>query len=170
MKISRGIPSRLPRRKLPGEWRWALTRPGMARQPVASRTGMPSGAGRWGSTAAIRPSRTRMSARTGASCAADARTSPPRIRRSRMTPSASPTVPPGEADPPLRFAFWTVRPDIVARNLAHHARLAGERVEAMPIEGRYEAALAEARAAGRGPHAFYAQRAEASLWAAEGWI
>jgi hypothetical protein len=70
----------------------------------------------------------------------------------------------------MRFAFWTVRPDIVLDNLKRYARATGERLEPMPIDGDYEAALASAWSSGQGPHAFYAQRAEAAKWAAEGRI
>jgi hypothetical protein len=72
--------------------------------------------------------------------------------------------------PALRFAFWTVRPDIVLDNLERYARTSGESLEPMPIGGSYERALASAWSSGRGPHAFYAQRAEAAKWAAEGRI
>ena len=71
---------------------------------------------------------------------------------------------------PLRFAFWTVRPDIVLDNLGRYARANSENLEPMPIDGSYETALASAWSSGRGPHVFYAQRAEAAMWAAEGRI
>ncbi len=55
-------------------------------------------------------------------------------------------------------------------NLERYAQTSGESLEPMPIGGFYERALASAWNSGRGPHAFYAQRAEAAKWAAEGRI
>lgn len=75
-----------------------------------------------------------------------------------------------EGSDPLRFAFWDVGAGIVRDNLARYARETGTAVEADCIPGAYEEVLAAAFQRGAGPDVFYAQRAEASLWAACGWI
>lgn len=74
------------------------------------------------------------------------------------------------ANGPLRFAFWDVGAEIVRDNLARHARETGTTVEADCIPGAYEDILGAAFRRGAGPDVFYAQRAEASLWAMQGWI
>lgn len=71
---------------------------------------------------------------------------------------------------PLEFAFWSVQPDIVVDNIARYAAETGERIDCIEVPGDYEQALGSEFSAGRGPHAFYAQRAEASLWYARGHV
>ncbi len=71
---------------------------------------------------------------------------------------------------PVEFAFWSVQPNIVVNNIARYAAETGERIACIEIHGDYEDALSSEFACGRGPHAFYAQRAEASLWHAHGHI
>lgn len=70
----------------------------------------------------------------------------------------------GKGARPLRFAFWNVHPDIVFDNLARFADQGGA-VEATCVHGDYEAHVTTER-----PEVFYAQRAEAALWAHEGRI
>jgi multiple sugar transport system substrate-binding protein len=70
----------------------------------------------------------------------------------------------GQGARPLRFAFWNVHLEIVFDNLARFAE-AGEAVEGTCVEGDYAAHVTTAR-----PEVFYAQRAEAALWAHEGRI
>jgi hypothetical protein len=65
---------------------------------------------------------------------------------------------------PVEFAFWSVQPEIVVDNISRYAAETGERIACIEIPGDYEHALSAEFSAGRGPHAFYAQRAEASLW------
>jgi hypothetical protein len=71
---------------------------------------------------------------------------------------------------PLAFAFWDVRADIVRDNLARYIRESGDAVIAHCVAGRYDVEIEAALVAGTGPDVFYAQRAEASLWADRGLI
>lgn len=70
--------------------------------------------------------------------------------------------------PPLSFAFWSVRPDVVRENIARFAAEAGEQVLCHEVGGDYGAWMDEAFVAGTAPMVFYAQRAEASHWDAQG--
>lgn len=71
---------------------------------------------------------------------------------------------------PLKFAFWGVRAEIVVDNVARYAAETGECVACIEVPGDYERALGQQFAAGEGPDVFYAQRAEASLWDAQGYL
>lgn len=71
---------------------------------------------------------------------------------------------------PVEFAFWSVQPQIVVENIAGYAAETGERIACIEISGDYEQVLSSEFSSGHGPHAFYAQRAEASLWYARGHI
>lgn len=71
---------------------------------------------------------------------------------------------------PLAFAFWDVRADIVRDNLARYCSESGDALIADCVAGRYDVEIEAALAAGTGPDVFYAQRAEASLWADRGLI
>ncbi len=71
-------------------------------------------------------------------------------------------------EPPLSFAFWGVRPDVVTDNLARFAADADERIVCHEIGGDYGAWLDGAFATDSAPMVFYAQRAEASAWDARG--
>jgi ABC-type glycerol-3-phosphate transport system substrate-binding protein len=71
---------------------------------------------------------------------------------------------------PLAFAFWSVRPDIVVDNIARYAAETGECIACIEVPGDYERTLGGQFAAGNGPDVFYAQRAEASLWDAQGYL
>lgn len=85
--------------------------------------------------------------------------------------AAGESVTVGDGDrPALRFAFWNVRRDIVIDNVARYARAAGERVACFVVDGDYASILGAAFVAGDAPDLFYAQRAEASLWQAQGYI
>jgi hypothetical protein len=71
---------------------------------------------------------------------------------------------------PLTFAFWSVRPDIVVDNIARYAAETGECIACIEVSGDYERTLGDQFAAGKGPEVFYAQRAEASFWDAQGYL
>lgn len=76
----------------------------------------------------------------------------------------------GTGRDPLDFAFWDVQGDIVRDNVARYAAETGETVACWEIGRGYDGRLTEAFAAGNGPDIFYAQRAEASLWGAMGFV
>jgi hypothetical protein len=77
---------------------------------------------------------------------------------------------PLDLDEPIRLAFWDVCADIVRDNVRRFSEATGISVEADCVAGDYEAEIGGRLAAGRGPDVFYAQRAEAALWAEHGLI
>lgn len=70
--------------------------------------------------------------------------------------------------PALTFAFWSVRPDIVIDNLARFAAATGRIVHCHEVSGDYAHWMDAGFACGQAPMVFYAQRAEASVWDAQG--
>ncbi|WP_172961043.1 extracellular solute-binding protein [Oceaniglobus roseus] len=73
-------------------------------------------------------------------------------------------------DRPLDFVLWNVRPDTVQDNVDAFVRDTGTPVGMRVVEGDYHRLLGAEFATGRGPDLFYAQRAEAALWGAEGHV
>ena len=68
----------------------------------------------------------------------------------------------------VTFAFWNVRPDIVVENAARLAAATGTAVRCIEVSGDYADWIAAGFATGQAPMVFSAQRAEASVWDAQG--
>ena len=75
-----------------------------------------------------------------------------------------------ESASPVTFAFWQVQPEVVFDNIARFAAETGVAVQATCVGGDYLEAMEDWQKAGRMPDVFYAQRAEAALWDAQGWL
>ncbi|OSP54711.1 extracellular solute-binding protein [Pseudoruegeria sp. SK021] len=71
---------------------------------------------------------------------------------------------------PLDFTLWNVQPATVEDNLRRFRGDTGIQVDARIVDGAYHHILGAEFAQGQGPDVFYAQRAEAALWGAEGHI
>jgi multiple sugar transport system substrate-binding protein len=74
------------------------------------------------------------------------------------------------AEPPISFAFWNVRPDVVTDNLARFAAETGASIIAHEIAGDYGSWMDHAFETSAAPMVFYAQRAEAAQWDARGFL
>ena len=70
--------------------------------------------------------------------------------------------------PEVTFAFWSVQADIVVENCDRFARHTGTAMRCLEVSGDYADWMKAGFANGQAPMVFYAQRAEASVWDAQG--